>query len=178
MQEEFIQSGTNTTEVQRDIKALVWDFFDKLNINISTLEIDNIEESSIFNIKIETEESGLLIWPHGKNLNIIENILKLMSSKRVWERIKLHIEINDYVKSKDDRLFDFIKSKIKFLEKTGKDIQLPFYSSYERKKIHWYVSEMKDKWIYTKSIWEWKERRLYICKQEKKLTIDMDWDDI
>jgi hypothetical protein len=40
------------------------------------------------------------------------------------------------MKSKDDRLFDFIKSKIRLVEKTGKDIQLPFYSSYERKKIH------------------------------------------
>lgn len=164
--------------MQNDIKTLVFDFFDKLNIKIDTLDVTNVEELNIFNIKIETEESGLLIWPHWKNLNIIENLLKLMSSKKVWEQIKLHIEINDYMKSKDDRLFDFIKSKIRLVEKTWKDIQLPFYSSYERKKIHWYVSEMSKKWIYTKSIWEWKERRLYICKKEGTLTIDIDWDDI
>lgn len=173
-----MHSETSATEVQNDIKALVWDFFNKLNIKIDSLEVINVEESNIFNIKIETAESGLLIWPNWKNLNIIENLLKLMSSKKVWEKIKLHIEINDYVKSKDDRLFDFIKSKIRLLEKTGKDIELPFYSSYERKKIHWFVSEMKNKWICTKSIWEWKERRLHICKQVPKLTIDIDWDDI
>lgn len=169
---------TNASVAQNDIKTLVFNFFNKLNIKIDTLEVTNVEKLNIFNIKIETEESWLLIWPHWKNLNIIENLLKLMSSKKVWEQIKLHIEINDYMKSKDDKLFDFIKSKIKLVEKTGKDIQLPFYSSYERKKIHWYVSEMTKKWIYTKSIWEWKERRLYICKQWKTLTIDIDWDDI
>lgn len=173
-----MSNETSTHGAQNDIKTLVFDFFDKLNIKIDTLDVTNVEELNIFNIKIETEESGLLIWPHWKNLNIIENLLKLMSSKKVWEQIKLHIEINDYMKSKDDRLFDFIKSKIRLVEKTGKDIQLPFYSSYERKKIHWYVSEMTKKWIYTKSIWEWKERRLYICKQEGTLTIDIDWDDI
>ena len=101
-----------------------------------------------------------------------------MCSKKIWEKIKIHIEVNDYVKTKDDRLLDYIKKEIWSVEKTGKDIQLPFYSSYERKKIHWFVSEMKDKSIYTKSIWEGKDRRLYICKQEKKLTIDIDWDDI
>ncbi|MFK7780381.1 MAG: R3H domain-containing nucleic acid-binding protein [Candidatus Gracilibacteria bacterium] len=164
--------------MQNDIKALVGEFFDKLNIKIDSLKVNNVEESNIYNIKIETEESGLLIGPNGKNLNVIENILKLMSSKKIGERIKLHIEVNDYIKTKDDRLFDFIKSKIRFIEKTGKDVQLPFYSSYERKKIHGFVSEMGKKSIYTKSIGEGKERRLYICKQEQKLTIDIDGDDI
>lgn len=164
--------------MENDINALVSDFFEKLSIKIDSLEVTNVDESNIFNIKIKTEESGMLIWPHGKNLNIIESIIRLMCSKKVWEKIKLHLEINDYIKTKDDRLFDFIKSKIKIIEKTGKDIQLPFYSSYERKKIHWYVSDLENKSIYTKSIWEWKERRLYICKEGEKLTIDIDWDDI
>jgi hypothetical protein len=32
--------------------------------------------------------------------------------------------------------------------------------------------------IYTKSEWEWKDRRLYICKKNNKMTIDLDWIDI
>jgi predicted RNA-binding protein Jag len=101
-----------------------------------------------------------------------------MISKIYWEKIKLHLEVNDYIKTKDDRLFDFIKKEISFLEKTGKDIKLPYFSSYERKKIHSIVHKMENKSIYTKSIWEGKDRRLYICKQNPKLTIDIDWDDI
>lgn len=164
--------------MENDIRALVSEFFEKLNVKIDSLEVTNVDESNIFNIKIETDESGILIWPHWKNLNMIESIIRLMCSKKVGEKIKLHVEVNDYIKSKDDRLFDFIKSKIRFIEKNWKDIQLPFYSSYERKKIHWFVSELENKKIYTKSIWEWKDRRLYICKEEQKLTIDIDWDDI
>ena len=160
------------------IKALLLEFFEKLEIQTDSVEVSNNNESNIFNVKIKTQESGLLIGPHWNNLDALQSILKLISSKKVWERIKLRIEINDYVKTKDDRLLDFIKSKVSYLEKSWKDIQLPFYSSYERKKIHWFVSDMKDKWIFTKSIWEWKERRLYICKEEAKLTIDIDWDDI
>ena len=48
-----------------------------------------------------------------------------MNKNNKWEQGNLEILLDD-----------FIKSKIRFLEKTGKDIQLPFYSSYERKKIH------------------------------------------
>lgn len=164
--------------MENDIKLMISDFFEKMEISFDNINIVKIDEWNIFNIIIETKESWILIWPHWKNLNIIESILRLMCSKKIWEQTKIHIEVNDYIKSKDDRLFDYIKSKIKLVEKTWKDIQLPYYSSYERKKIHWYVSEIWKKWIYTKSIWEWKERRLYICKQDGSLTIDIDWDDI
>jgi len=164
--------------MQNELIALIKEFFDKLNIKIDSLEFSNEENSNIYNLKIQTEESWILIWPHGKNIDAIQNIIKLLISKNIWEKIKLHLEINDYRKSKDDRLFDFIKKEISYLEKTWKDIKLPYFSSYERKKIHSIVHKMENDSIYTKSIWEWKERRLYICKQTPKLTIDIDWDDI
>jgi len=160
------------------VQDLISSFFEKLDINIDSLEVSSTEETNIFNIKIKTEESWLIIWPHWKTLDAFQNILKLMCSKKTWEKIKLHLEVNDYIKSKDDRLLDFIKHKIDYLVKTWKDIKLPFYTAYERKKIHSFVAEMNNKWIYTKSIWEWKDRRLHLCKEDVKLTIDIDWDDI
>ena len=88
------------------------------------------------------------------------------------------MEVNDYMESKDDRLQKFIGSKVDWVSKTGKDVCLPFFSAYERKKIHSFISDLKSDTIFTKSLWEGKERRLYICKQAAKLTIDIDWDDI
>lgn len=164
--------------MHNEIKSLINNFFEKLNINIDSIEITETDEDNVINLKIQSEESWIIIGPHWKNLDAIQSILKIMISKLTWEKSKLHLEINDYVKTKDDRLFDFIKSKIDYVEKSWKDFRLPFYNAYERKKIHSYVADMKESWIFTKSIWEWKERRLYICKQEKKLTIDIDWDDI
>lgn len=159
------------------VEALVKQLFEKMNIKIDSIDIIS-NQNNTFNIKLKTEESWILIWPQWKNLDSIQNILKLMSSKITWEKIKIRLEVNDYSKSKDDRLFEFIDKEIIFLEKTWTTIKLPFYSSYERKKIHWYISRMKHKWIYAKSSWEWKERRLFIYKEKQKLTIDIDWDDI
>lgn len=163
--------------MNENVKKTIETFFEKLCVHIESIEV--IEDGkNIFIIKIKSEDSWILIWPHGKNLEYIQWILKLMISKILWEKIKLHLEVNDYIEAKDKKLFSFINSKISLVEKSSKDIQLPFYSSYERKKIHSFVAEYWNNKIYTKSIWEWAERRLYICKKDWKLTIDIDWEDI
>lgn len=159
------------------IKNITKDFFSNFWLEIDDIIIEE-KNINIFLVKILSQESGLIIWPHWKNLDSISLILKLIIKKNISKDLKIHIEINDYMKSKDDRLKDFILSKIKLVEKNWIDIKLPFYSSYERKKIHSIVWEYWNSKIYTKSLWEWNERRLYIWKIREKLTIDLDWDDI
>jgi len=159
------------------INIIVNSFFEKLSVSVESIDVIQ-EEEWIFLIKMKTDDSGMLIWPHWKNLESIQMLLRMMISKNLWNKIRLHLEINDYIENKDEKLFSFIKSKIISVEKYKKDIELPFYSSYDRKKIHSYVAEYWNWNIFTKSIWEWKERRLYICKKDAKLTIDIDWDDI
>jgi len=165
--------------MENEIKELIKEFFDKLPIQIDLLEIKIDDETkNIINLKIKTEESGIIIWPHGKNLDAIQSILKLLVARKKWERVRLHLEVNDYIENKDERLFSFIKSKIVQLQKTKKDICLPFYNAYERKKIHGYVWDLKHDNIYTKSIWEWKDRKMHLCIQKEKLSIDIDGDSI
>lgn len=159
------------------INSLTSDFFNNFLIKIDSIEVIN-EEKNIFLIKINSPESWLIIWPNWRNLDHISNILKLIIKKNIIEPIKIHIEINDYMKSKDDRLKTFILSKIKVVEKSWNDLMLPYYSAYDRKKIHSIVADYKNDKIYTKSIWEWNQRRLYICKINEKITIDLDWNDI
>lgn len=159
------------------VKNITQEFFEKMSVDFSNLEVIE-EQENIFLVKIKTEESGLLIWPHGKNLDAIQSILKNILSKQLDSNIRLHMEINDYQASKDQRLFSFVQSKINYVKKTGQDCKLPYYGWYERKKIHSYVAELNDPTIFTKSIGEWNQRRLYLCKKEAKLTIDIDGDDI
>ncbi len=161
-----------------NIENIIKDFFDKLQVKIDELEIITLDEN-IISIKIQTPDSWVLIGTHWKNLDAIEHILKQIISNKLDQKIKLHIEVNNYVESKDERLFSFIKSKIEYLKKSDKeDIRLPFLWAYERKKVHSFIAELNDTEIYTKSIWEWKERRLHVFKKDSKVTIDIDWYDI
>lgn len=156
------------------IKEITLDFFKKLLIDIESLEVLQ-ESEKIFYIKLKTVDSGLLIWYMWKTLDDIRVILKNVILSKTWETsLIIHLEVNDYLSKKDDKLFSFISKKIE-LVKSWKDIVLPYYSPYERKKIHNYISSLNDDGIFTKSIWEWSERRMHICKKNKSITIDMDW---
>lgn len=159
------------------IKSLVEDFLEKLLISIDSLEVI-IEWENIYFIKIKTSESSLFIWYSGRNLEDIRNILKNMISKKIDSNIILHLEVNDYISKKDDKLFNFVSKKIDLLKRTWKEIILPYFNAYERKKIHSYVSELNDTSIFTKSVWDWEKRRLHLCKKSQNITIDIDWIDI
>ena len=162
--------------MEESIKNLTIDFFDKLSISLDSCEVI-MEQEGIFLVNIKTQESWIVIGPHGKNLETIKFLLKLIISKQKEQNIILHLEVNDYLKAKEERLFNFIESKIKIVQTSGKDLELPFLTAYERKKVHSYVWELQN-WIFTKSEWEGKDRRMSLCKKAEGLTIDIDGDDI
>lgn len=155
------------------VKEIIQLFFEKLLISVDEIEVKK-EGDNIYNVSIKTSESWLVIWPSWTHLTIIRNLLRSMLSKVCEERIVLHLEINDYMEEKDKKLFGFIKSKVDKVNLTGEEIILPFFSSYERKKIHAYIWELWLSDISTKSVWEWKERRLHISKKGWSLWIDID----
>ena len=157
-------------------QVLAKDFFDKLGVQYSDLNV--IEEAeNIFRISLQSDDSHLLIGPHGKNLEIITHLLKLIASKQSHKHINLHVEVNDYLEKKDEKLLHFIQSKIDYVKSSGKEVILPFFTAYERKKVHSYVSKAGES-IYTQSQWEGKDRRIHLCKKDVKMTIDIDGDDI
>lgn len=163
--------------MEESIKKLSLEFFNNLGIEIDSLELIKKEEN-IFLIQIKSDNSSYLIWPHWKNLDAISSILKMILHNQITRDLKIYIEINDYLKSKDEKLRWIIHSKIKIVERNWEDLKLSFYSAYDRKKIHSFVAEYGNENIYTKSIWEGKDRRLFICKKPEALSIDIDWVEI
>lgn len=162
--------------MKETVEKVSTDFFEKLLIDIQEIDIQE-DAPRIFSIKLKSDDSHLLIGPHGKNLETMTNILRLLIGKQLWESIIIHLEINDYLEKKDEKLFHYIESKIQIVEKTGSDFRLPYFSAYDRKKVHSYVSEKGGK-VYTKSMGEGEERRIFLCRKDAKMTIDIDGDDI
>ncbi len=160
------------------IKEITLNFFQKLCIEIENIEIVS-EAENIYYIKLKTPDSWLLIWYSGKTLEDIRTVLKSIIAQNLENKhLILHVEINDYLSKKEDKLHDFVMKKIAIVKAWKWDVVLPFFNSYERKKIHSYVCELNDSEIFTKSVWDGNERRLHICKKSKNITIDMDGIDI
>ncbi|NUJ97398.1 KH domain-containing protein [Candidatus Gracilibacteria bacterium] len=156
---------------------IVEGFFGKLGLNFSQLEVEE-RDNNLYYIKIKTEDSGIIIGPKGKNLEYIKIILRLLLANMLEKSVNINLEINDYLESKEERLFSMVKSKIEIVIKTGKDLRLPYLSGYERKLVHSFVADINNPKIYTKSEGEGNERFLYICKKDEKITIDIEGSDI
>jgi len=179
-----------------DIKKFVDTFFDKLLIEINNIDI-TLNKKDVYIIKLDTPNSEILIWTYGKTFEAIQDILRNTLSHKFDKKIMLQLEINNYVHNKDSKLFSLVDKEIKHAKEVWRNMKLPVLNWYERKKVHWYISELNDSEIRTESIWEWKERRLFIMLnsieskpnynnnnnnnkeiKHKKLEIDIDWNDI
>ena len=137
------------------IENLCTKFFTLMNIRIDSLSVVcEDEERNIYFVHLETPDSKLIIGTHGQTLESIKHLISRMIESSLDTNATLHVEINDYLKSKDDRLFKYIDSRIDYALKSGKDVALPNFSPYERKKIHSYISEKKADIIRSYSVGE------------------------
>ena len=109
------------------------------------------EDGDDLSVEIRTPDSPLLIGMHGKNLEAFQHILGRIAEKELGRFTHLHLEVNDYMKAKDERLFHFLDSKIAFVTSSGKITRIPNLSPFERKKAHSYISQKKIDGLSTKS---------------------------
>ena len=163
------------------IEKMCQEFFKWMSVDITNLTVKcEDEERNIFFIHLETTDSKLIIWTHGQTLESIKHLLSRMIENSFDTNITIHIEINDYLKSKDEKLYRYVDWRIDYVIKSQKEVSLPNFSSYERKKIHNYISEKKLDTIRSFSVWEWKERTMHLAPTGKSsnANIDIDWIDI
>ena len=142
------------------MQELLEKFFHGLGIEVTSISV--IHEWSDISLRLETPDSPLIIGMHGKNLEVFQHLLGRMVEKLVGHFVHLHLEVNDYMKSKDEWLFRFLDTKIALVMETGKVARIPNLNSYERKKAHNYIAERAIEWITTKSDGEATERALFI----------------
>jgi predicted RNA-binding protein Jag len=100
---------------------------------------------------------------HGKNMDAFQHLLSRMIENITKKYIHVHLEVNDYMKTKDERLFRFLDSKISFVMSTGKTSRIPNLTSYERKKAHNYIATREIAGLSSHSDGEGAERALFLA---------------
>lgn len=114
-------------------------FFRKLGIQIDSLHIEEREEE--IQIDIQTPDSALLIGMHGKNIAPIRHLLTRILEKQTNKFLHIHLEINDYIKSQDTKLYRMLDEKITLLQ-AGGEVTVPNLTPFERKKAHDYIAHL------------------------------------
>ena len=146
--------------MNNQIISLVENFWKWLGITLQSVEV-TFQDDDV-NIHIQTPDSALIIGMHGRSMENFIHILSRMIEKTTSKHLHVHLEVNDYMKAKEEKLFRFLESKIAFLMATGKTVRIPELNSYDRKKAHNYIAEKSISGLTTHSEGEWLDRVLVL----------------
>ncbi len=99
---------------------------------------------------------------HGKNIEAFQHLLGRMIERQTDKFIHVHLEVNDYMKKKDEKLWRFLDSKIALVMSTRQPIRMASLTPYERKKAHSYIADKNIPGFNTQSEGEGTERVLVL----------------
>lgn len=146
--------------MENTILPLVTEFWTGLGITVTSLTVDVIWDD--INIRVETPDSALLIGMHGKNIEAFQHLLSRMIDHQTSTFVHVHLEVNDYMKQKEEKLMRLIDSRIALVQSSGQPIRLPGLTPYERKKAHSYIADRQIVGLSTQSEGEWADRALVL----------------
>jgi len=156
------------------IKEAVKEFFEKMTIPVSSIEVDlssakkeirggqdtGEENIEVINLNIKLDEPQILIGQQGQTLFEIQRLLRAILSRRLQRVFYLNLDINDYKKQKIEYLKDMAKNLADQVSLTKEEKTLPPMSSYERRIIHSELSQRTD--VSTESQGEGFDRHIVI----------------
>lgn len=131
--------------------------------------------SNFYIFTIKTTESSLLIGREGANVSSIDHLIKMLLRKDALNAPTFIIDINDYRRSKIERLRQIAKSAALRVSWQGKPETLNPMSALERRIIHMELSNSP--LVETKSTGEDPNRAVVINplnKKDSKKTINID----
>ena len=139
-------------------KRYLESIFKNLGLDLK-MEIRNISEDHII-FNIDTNENALIIGKDGKNLNAIQQMLRLYLLQFCKEPIIISLDVAGYTESKMHILEKMAIKTAKEVVRTKTDIKLDPMNSFERRIIHAKLMGFKN--IKTESEGFGKDRALVI----------------
>ena len=118
------------------------------------------ETDGIYNLTLVSENNPILIGREGKTLESLQLLLRQAVQKQTGHSIKVNIDISGYKNKKMKNLEYEVKKIAREVQTSKIDASLDPMNSYERRRIHTLISEMKN--LTTESVGEGKERHIII----------------
>jgi spoIIIJ-associated protein len=124
-------------EEQADAVA---DFIDEL---LAGMDIDAAAEPVTYGDRVyvdvvgdDEDDMALLIGRHGQTLEAIQELTRLAVGRRLDERVRVMVDVEDYRKRREDRLIQKATEIAKRVARSGREEELEPMNPYERKLVH------------------------------------------
>ena len=140
------------------VTEVVEDLLQRLEI-AGTVDVTT-DETGAFRVRIETEETGLLIGHHGKTLESLQLILGIIISKKIERWVKVYVNVGDYREKREETLMHMAQRAADRALALGRPVELSRLSPSERRIIHLTLSG--DERIETESVGDGDDRILLV----------------
>jgi len=140
------------------VSEIVDDLLKRLEVT-GTVDVTT-DETGAFRVRVETEETGLLIGHHGKTLESLQLILGIIISKKIGRWIKVYVNIGDYREKREETLMHMAQHAADRALALGRPVELSRLSPSERRIIHLTLSG--DERVETESVGEGDDRVLLV----------------
>jgi spoIIIJ-associated protein len=124
-------------EVQADAAA---DFLDELlgHMDIDAIAEPNPQGSHMYVDIVDgpEEDMSLLIGRNGQTLEAIQELMRMSVSRRLDQRVRVIVDVEDYRKQHESRLEERARELAEQALATGLEQELEPMNSYERKLVH------------------------------------------
>lgn len=121
-----------------------------------------VTENDGYKVKIESEDSGLLIGKFGESLECLQYILRMMVAKKMGEFVPLTVDAGEYKEKKENELKELVVMMATNVKQSGYAQELKPMSAYERRIVHVALKDIEG--IKAESIGEGDLRRIKIEK--------------
>jgi spoIIIJ-associated protein len=119
-----------------------------------------VDEQNSICLKIETEESGLLIGYHGETLYSLQLIIGLITFRKLGTWIHLVLEVGDYRQRHEEKIIQMAKNIADRVKQTGQQASMPYLTGSERRIVHLTLQDDPD--VISESEGEGIDRRLIL----------------
>lgn len=151
--EKDLEKALNTT------KNFLNNFINNLeNVQYNT----EIKEDTIY-VEVTGEKASELIGYRGETLEAFQNIISAIANKDTKERVRIILDILDYMEKRKKSLEILAKKVEKTVIRNGKPFKLEPMNAYERKIIHTALQDSEE--VVTNSVGEEPYRRVIIRKK-------------
>lgn len=157
VRKEIILTEEEQEKAKENIEKFIEEFIGKLHEDVK-YKIE--KETSGLKVDLNSKNLGYLIGYRGETLYSMQNILSVIASKGIENRVRVILDIEGYKEKREKTLEELAQKVAKTVIKTKKSIKLEPMRAYERKIIHSKLQENEK--VETKSIGEEPNRRIVV----------------
>ncbi len=129
-------------------------------------EINVNYENEVIGYRVSGGESSKLIGKRGQTLEAIQYILEKIVNQKLEKRIRVRVDIEDYLKNKEIKLVGMAEKLAGKAKTTGKPVSMGQLNAHDRRIVH--IALKNDTDVRTQSRGQSFYRKLIIFPKDKK----------